>query len=132
MHFQGGEPRGIDGFVWDIHGTDGDLRVTGPTGHTQIVPLTIKGARENDRVLREIQVEGDGMDIEDGVVGNVARIYRRLAADLRNDTRTAPTFDDAVSLHKVLSAMEQSAQDGKRIKISAPNRQLPEVAPLNI
>ena len=41
IHYQGGEPRGIDGFVWDIHGTEGDLRMTGPTGHTQIVPLAI-------------------------------------------------------------------------------------------
>jgi predicted dehydrogenase len=127
MHFQGGEPHGIDGFVWDIHGTDGDLRVTGPTAHTQIVPLMIKGAQANDQVLTEFQVEGDGVDIQDLFAGNVARIYKRLALDLRNDTRTAPTFDDAVSLHQVLSAVEESAQDGTRIKVSAPNRELPGV-----
>lgn len=125
MHFQGGEPRGIEGFVWDIHGTEGGLRVTGPTGHTQIVPLTINGARRIEQALKEIEVEGDGLDIEDLIPGNVARIYKRLAADLRNETRTAPTFDDALSLHEVLSAVERAAQEGTRIKISALNRRLP-------
>jgi predicted dehydrogenase len=129
MHFQGGEPRGIEGFVWDIHGTLGDLRVTGPTGHTQLVPLNVKGARGDDRILAELSIDSDGVDIEDGVPGNVARVYRRLAADLRNGTRSAPTFDDAVSLHQLLSAIEQSAQAGSLISVSASNRQLPDIAP---
>ncbi|MET0091160.1 MAG: Gfo/Idh/MocA family oxidoreductase [Candidatus Thiodiazotropha sp.] len=30
VHFQGGMPNGTEGLVWDIHGTDGDLRVTAP------------------------------------------------------------------------------------------------------
>jgi hypothetical protein len=30
--------------------------------------------------------------------------------DIRNGTRTAPTFQDAVALHEVIDDMEQSAQ----------------------
>jgi predicted dehydrogenase len=47
--------------------------------------------------------------------GNVARIYDRMANDLRDSTRTAPTFDDAVAIHRVLTAIERSAQDGDRV-----------------
>ena len=125
IHYQGGEPRGIDGFVWDIHGTQGDLRMTGPTGHTQIVPLAIHGARGDDRTLQPIAIPDDEVDLEDRVPGNVARIYRRLAVDLRQGTRTAPSFDDAVALHRVLAAIEQAAQEGRRVAVDAPNRVLP-------
>ena len=125
IHYQGGEPRGIDGFVWAIHGTEGDLRMTGPTGHTQIVPLAIYGASGNDRTLQPIAIPDDEVDLEDRVPGNVARIYRRLALDLHQGTRTAPSFDDAVALHRVLSAIEQAAHEGRRVAVDAPNRALP-------
>jgi predicted dehydrogenase len=128
MHFQGGAPRGFDGFVWDIHGTKGDLRMTGPTGHTQIVPLTIHGARGDDRALQPIPIADDDLDLADNVPGNVARIYRRLAHDLRHGTRTAPSFDDAVALHQVLSAVERAAHEGRRIAVDAPNRVLSQAA----
>jgi predicted dehydrogenase len=125
IHYQGGEPRGIDGFVWDIHGTQGDLRMTGPTGHTQIVPLAIRGARGEDRTLQPMAIPEDEIDLEDRVPGNVARIYRRLAVDRRQGTRTAPSFDDAVALHRVLAAIEHAAHEGRRVVVDAPNRVLP-------
>jgi predicted dehydrogenase len=128
MHFHGGEPGGFDGFVWDIHGTDGDLRMTGPTGHTQIVPLSIEGARGDERALQPIPIAEDDVDLADNVPGNVARIYRRLAHDLRHGTHTAPTFDDAVALHRVLAAIEQASHEGRRIAVDAPNRVLPQAA----
>jgi predicted dehydrogenase len=128
MHFHGGEPRGFDGFVWDIHGTDGDLRMSGPTGHTQIVALTIEGARGEECALRPIAVPDDEVELTDNVPGNVARVYRRLAHDLRHGTRTAPTFDDAVALHRVLAAIEQAAHEGRQVAVDAPNRVLMQAA----
>jgi hypothetical protein len=70
MHYQGGEPRGMHGFVWDIHGTEGDLRMTGPTGHTQIVPLSVTGGRGADHHLTPIDVPGDGVVLDDYVPGH--------------------------------------------------------------
>lgn len=125
MHYQGGEPRGIDGFVWDIHGTDGDLRMTGPTGHTQIVPLTIAGGKGDDRTLAPIVVPEDDVTLSDHVPGNIARVYARVAADLRDDTQTAPTFDDALDLHRLLDAIETAAREGRRVDTATSNRALP-------
>jgi predicted dehydrogenase len=125
MHYQGGEPRGVDGFVWDIHGTDGDLRMTGPTGHTQIVPLKISGGKGDERKLADIAIPDDGIGIEDNVCGNIARVYRRLAADLRGDTQSAPTFNDAVELHRLIDRIEAAAREGQRVSPQAPNRALP-------
>jgi len=67
----------------------------------------------------------DEIDLEDRVPGNVARIYRRLAVDRRQGTRTAPSFDDAVALHRVLAAIEHAAHEGRRVVVDAPNRVLP-------
>lgn len=52
---------------------------------------------------------------ENPAVGNVARTYARMANDLRDDTRTAPSFDDAVAIHRVLAAIERSAEDGDHV-----------------
>lgn len=125
MHYQGGEPAGAEGFVWDIHGTDGDLRMTGPSGHTQIVPLSISSGRKADGMLVPIALPDDGVPLQDNVAGNIARVYRRIAADFRDSTQTAPTFDDALQLHRLLNEIETSAREGRRIKPVAPNRVLP-------
>jgi predicted dehydrogenase len=127
LHYQGGEPRGVDGFVWDIHGTEGDLRVTGPTGHTQIVPLSITGAQGKNRTLEPISVPDDGIELDDNVPGNIARVYKRFANDLRTGSRTAPNFDDAVALHRTLAAIEEAARSGSRVAVDAPNRRLPNL-----
>ncbi|MDX2241000.1 MAG: hypothetical protein NW224_09985 [Leptolyngbyaceae cyanobacterium bins.302] len=40
-----------------------------------------------------------------------------LASDLKNGTSTAPSFTDAVTLHRVTNAVEQSAATGSRQQI---------------
>jgi hypothetical protein len=97
IHYRGGSARGGDGLLWEINGTEGDIRVTGSTGHSQMVRLSLAGGRGNDKALRPIEVPEDlRTGWPDNVVpGNVARVYARMAADLRDGTRTAPTFEDA-------------------------------------
>ena len=46
------------------------------------------------------------------VPGNVARIYARMSRDLRDGTGTAPSFEDAVALHRVIAAIERAAESG--------------------
>ena len=125
MHYRGGEPRGTEGFTWDIHGSEGDLRVTGETGHTQIVPLSIFGARRDNRTLEPLSVHDDGDGTDDLVRGNVARIYRRLAADLNNGTRSAPDFEDALKLHILLDTIVRASDTGERLPVPVSNRRLP-------
>ena len=46
------------------------------------------------------------------------RVYARMAADLRHGTRTAPTFDDAVAVHRIIAAIEEAAGESHRIAVS--------------
>jgi predicted dehydrogenase len=121
IHYRGGETRGGTGFVWEINGSEGDIRVTGPSGHTQMVQLSLEGARGDERELQPLEVPASYRSgWPDNVVpGNVARVYARLAADLRNGTRTAPTFEDAVEIHRIIAAVESAAASGHR-SLSSP------------
>jgi hypothetical protein len=40
-----------------------------------------------------------------------------MAADLRRGTRTAPSFDDAVDLHRLLETIEAAAVTGARASV---------------
>ena len=127
IHYRGGESRAGMGFVWEINGADGDLRVTARNGGIQLVELSLEGGRGQEKTMAPLHVpEAFRTGYPEAVVtGNVARIYARLAADLRGGTRTAPSFDDAVELHKLLATIEAAAGNGARLKVGACNRPLP-------
>lgn len=116
IHYRGGAARDGDGLFWEINGTEGDIRVSGPSGHTQMVQLSLKGARGGEQAFRPLEVPASYRSgwPEDVGPGNVARLYARMARDLREGTRTAPSFEDAVALHRVIAAIEKAAESGSR------------------
>ena len=120
IHYRGGPARDGDGLSWDIIGTEGDIRVSGPSGHTQMVQLSLRGGRRDETVLCPLEVpaacrSGWPHDVEPG---NVARLYAAMARDLREDTRTAPSFDDAVAVHRIIAAIEHAAESGTRVVLT--------------
>lgn len=117
IHFRGGQPHDGHGLLWEINGTAGDLRVTGPSGHTQMVQLTLAGARGEESAFKNLEVPESYRTgwPEDVIPGNVARVYARMAADLRDGTHTAPGFADAVAVHRIIDAVERSAESGARV-----------------
>jgi len=118
IHYRGGEARGV-GLVWEINGGAGDIRLTGPSGHSQMVQLSLAGARGDESELRPLEIPASYRSgwPANVIPGNVARVYARMAADLRKGTRTAPTFDDAVETHRVIAAVESAAASGRRVSL---------------
>jgi predicted dehydrogenase len=111
IHYRGGISRGTN-FLWEINGTEGDLQVTGSVGHGQFAALTIRGAQGKDKELRTLSIPNElyeGLP-DDPVITNVALVYKRVAADIRNKTKTAPSFEDAVVLGQLLNDIEQSSK----------------------
>lgn len=119
LHFRGGDARDGNGFCWEINGTEGDLRLAGRSGHTQQMQLVLEGGRREDKGMKPLDVPASYREggPENLMIGNVARLYGRMAADLRTGSNTAPTFDDAVEVHKIIDAIERSAETGKRVKV---------------
>jgi predicted dehydrogenase len=122
FRLRGGLPCGTR-LLWEINGTEGDLRITATANEVPVInitPLRVEGARRGEAALGDLKIPSDFyFGLEDAVMSrNVAGIYRLMARDLRDGTHTAPDFDDAVDLHKTLHAIQQSAETGRRVRIA--------------
>ncbi|HEX7079420.1 MAG TPA: Gfo/Idh/MocA family oxidoreductase [Gammaproteobacteria bacterium] len=120
IHYRGGAARDGDGLYWEISGTEGDIRISGSSGHTQMVRLSVEGARGDEKAFEPLEVPlsyraGWPEDVESG---NVARVYARMARDLREGARSAPSFEDAVAVHRIIAAIERAAESGRRIALT--------------
>lgn len=127
LHFRGGAPRAGAGLIWEINGGKGDVRITGAIGLSELVPLSLESVRDGEPGFAPVEVPASYRTgyPADVVPGNVARIYARMAADLRTGSHTAPTFADAVGLHRLLAAIETASETGARVRPDAANRPLP-------
>src|SRR5882762_3962293 len=100
------------GFLWEINGTDGTLRITAAAAQPQIFPLAVMGAhgRNDPAELAVPAARIQKWPALTGLVGapayNVGRIYAAFAADLDIETHTVPDFADAVQCHEVIAAIE--------------------------
>ena len=111
---------GGTGFLWEINGADGTLRITAGAPYPGIFPLTVAGAQGSD----EPAGYPGGVDTEMARAHQPPRharlqrrpCLRRVAADIGNETHVVPDFADAVPRHEVIDAIERSAASGKRIK----------------
>jgi predicted dehydrogenase len=112
---------GGTGFLWEINGTDGTLRITADAAYPEIFPLTVAGARGRNE-LAELAVPA-GLtqkwptlaSLEGAPAYNVGRAYAAFAADINNGTHTVPDFADAVRRHELIAAIERSAASGERV-----------------
>jgi predicted dehydrogenase len=102
---------GGSGFLWEINGTEGTLRVTADAAVPEIVPLTVAGARGPSEPA-ELAVQAALTQkwpaltsLEGAPVYNVGRAYAAFAADIDNGTHTVPDFADAVRRHEVIDAV---------------------------
>jgi predicted dehydrogenase len=113
---------GGTGFLWEINGTAGTLRITAEAALPEIYPLTVAGAQgRNEPALLAVPVALTQKwpaltRLEGAPAFNVGRAYAAFAADIDNRTRTAPDFADAVRRHEVIAAIERSAASGQRVK----------------
>jgi predicted dehydrogenase len=113
---------GGTGFMWEINGTDGTLRIAADAAQPQIFPLTVSGAKGRDEPI-ELAVPAELTQrwpslgsLEGAPAYNVGRAYAAFAADIDNGTHTVPDFADAVRRHEVIEAIESSAVSGERVK----------------
>jgi predicted dehydrogenase len=112
---------GGTGFLWEINGTDGTLRVTGDAPFPGIFPMTVAGGRgRHDPVELAVpaalsQKWPTLTSLQRAPAFNVGRAYAGFAADIDNGTHTVPDFADAVRRHEVIAAIETSAASHERV-----------------
>src|SRR5438132_239556 len=105
---------GGTGFLWEINGTDGTLRVTADAALPEIFPLTVAGAQGRNEPARlaipaAVTQRWPALaSLEGAPAFNVARAYAAFAADIDNGAHTVPDFADAVRRHEVLAAVQHA------------------------
>ena len=114
---------GGTGFMWEINGADGTLRITAEAALPEIFPLTVAGARGRGQPA-ELAIPAALTrrwpaltSLEGAPAYNVGRAYAAFAADIANGTHTVPDFADAVRRHELIAAIEWSAASGDRVKL---------------
>jgi predicted dehydrogenase len=120
IHIREAVASGI-GFLWEINGTDGTLRITADAALPEIFPLTVAGTRGGGEpvVLPLPAALTERWPALVGLQGapayNVGRAYAAFAEDIENGTHRVPGFADAVRRHEVIAAIERSAASGERV-----------------
>jgi predicted dehydrogenase len=119
MHYRGGYSRGTN-LLWEINGTEGDLQVTAAGGQAQIFEMTVHGGNGGQSSLEVLPVPEQyqwSPAQNQGPSANIAQAYALFARDYREGTHLCPTFDDAVTRHRMLNAIETAAATGQRQKL---------------
>jgi len=113
---------GGTGFLWEINGTEGTLRISAEAAVPGIFPLAVAGAQGRNE-LAELAVPAALTQKWPALTGlqgapayNVGRAYAAFARDIETGAHTVPDFADAVRRHEVIAAIERSAASGRRVK----------------
>ena len=103
--------------LWETNGSEGDLQLTSAGGQPQIFELELRGGKgaQSSLELMPVPEQYRGSPPQGpGPSTNVAQAYARLARDYREGTHLCPTFEDAVTRHRMLNAIETAAATGQR------------------
>jgi len=116
VRYHGGRTAGPD-FIWEVHGTDGNLALVAESGYANITPLSVRGSRAKAALETMVlpTVYDPPLRHLPSAAINVAAVYAQLAKDLREGSALAPGFETALRRHRLLAAIERSSALGATI-----------------
>lgn len=127
INFQGGHPVNGDAFIWEIEGSKGKIVIKAQTGHTQMADFTISHYTPSGQEPGLINTANADDHVPFGPDTNVREMYNRIASDILHGTNSAPSFDDAVILHKLIDDIRLSSTLRQWVIPSVQSRNLPGV-----
>ena len=110
------------GFLWEINGTGGTLRITADAAYPEIYLLTVAAAHGRNEPAElaapaALTQKWPALTSLEGTPAyDVGRTYAAFAADIDNGNHTVADFADAVRRHEVIAAIERSAASGEHVK----------------
>ncbi len=117
VHIEGGK-RNNFGVQLDITGTEGDLKLSNTASFHNLEDNKVEGARGERQPLQPLPVPSKynwlpPSDIPASAL-ELANIYAAYARDIEEGTHIAPTFSDAVRLHRLLETIANASESGER------------------
>lgn len=118
IHIQGGVKHQT-GVTIEIFGDQGTIVLHAPMT-IQFGSHDLLGASSADAELQELTIPDtyysapDSLQDDSGMVLNIAQVYRAFAQDIQKGTSLVSNFADAVKVHKLIDAIQKSAQTGER------------------
>ena len=118
-HFEAGKRSGA-GVLIDIAGTEGDIRIVNNSAFGGAEDdYVMTGARGDQRPFTLLPVPDKYRDARGAelstTVSELAESYAAFARDKAAGTSTAPTFGDAVRMHRLIEAAMESSRSGRRV-----------------
>ena len=118
FQIRGGMTRGTE-FLFEIHGSEGDLVVGSTTGGSmQRQELSLHGAQGKGAKLAELPIPAKYRYVPEGTPANspynVAQLYVKLGESIRNGTPASPGFDAAVRRHHLIDAIVRASKTGQK------------------
>jgi predicted dehydrogenase len=112
-------PFSASGTRMEIYGRKGTLVLTSQS--VNIGPSRLHLAVGNEKLEEVTPPDSYRLIPKDMAAGpgrNVAQAYARFARVVRGESTDTPSFDDAVTRHALIDAMERSHREGKVIKMA--------------
>jgi predicted dehydrogenase len=122
VHVEAGKRNGR-GVRIEITGDAGDLRITNASAFGDVGDdYVIEGAQGKDMPMQKLDIplQYDRLPASDlpSAVLELAELYAAYADDLRTGSSDAPTFADAVRLHRLIDAAMHSTEEGREITLT--------------
>ena len=111
------------GYRMEIYGEEGTL-VADSVDSPQLQQVSILGARGGSNDLQELTPAAElhpAPEIPGGAAYNVGQLYSQFSASIRgtdNGEPRVPDFDHAVGLHRLIDAIRQSNDEGRRVAVA--------------
>jgi predicted dehydrogenase len=120
IHIKGGANNG-NGFLFEIHGTEGDLLVAPIKPRTgssvQISELAVSGSQAG-KALQQLPTPGRHRWVPAAVPAgppfNVGQLFVQMAEAIRESKPASPDFDLAVKRHRLLDVIQKASDTGTR------------------
>jgi predicted dehydrogenase len=122
VHIEGGKRNG-SGVQIDITGDEGDIRISNTSAFGDVGDdYVIEGARGDNIPLQTLDIPAEynwlpASDLPSAVL-ELANLYVAFARDLAAGTQTAPPFDDAVWMHRLIELFETSSRMGASVAVT--------------
>ena len=122
FQIRGGMARGVE-FMFEIHGSDGDLVAAATTGGSmQRQELSLHGAQGKGGELAALAIPAKYRYVPDAIAAdspyNVAQLYARLGDSIRRGTKASPGFDAAVRRHRLIDAIVRASRTGQKQRLA--------------